>query len=94
MQQAQETTPKKHTVCMCITYTVIIEIIPTAMWAAHAMQAAHTVRPADQKPDYWLFILEYYIVILAISWCSSAPFYVLSHNLIAGSIAIIMCQKY
>jgi len=52
MQQAQETTPQKHTVCMCITYTVIIEIIPTAMWAAHAMQVAHTVRPADQKADY------------------------------------------
>ena len=61
MQQAQETTPQKHTVCMCITYTVIIEIIPTAMWAAHAMQAAHTVWPDDQKPDYMLFILEYCI---------------------------------
>ena len=43
---------KKHAVCMCITYTVIIKIIPTAMWAAHAMQAAHTVWPADHKPDY------------------------------------------
>ena len=52
MQQAQETALQKHAVCMCITYTVIIEIIPTAMWAARAMHAAHTVWPADQKPDH------------------------------------------
>jgi len=32
---------KKH--CMHVHYnTFIIKIIPTAMWAAHAMQAAHT----------------------------------------------------
>ena len=27
--------------------------VPTAMWAARTMQAAHTVRPADQKPEYY-----------------------------------------
>ena len=32
--------------------TFTIKIIPTAMWAAHTVQAAQTVWPADQKPDY------------------------------------------
>jgi len=52
MQQAQGTTPQKQH-CMHMQYnTFTIKIIPTAMWAAHTMQAAHTVWPADQKPDY------------------------------------------
>ena len=52
MQQAQGTTPQEQH-CMHVHYNIFTTIIPTATWAARTMQAAHTVRPADQKPEYY-----------------------------------------
>ena len=51
MQQAQGTTPQEQH-CMHVHYNIFTTIIPTATWAARTMQAAHTVWPADQKPEY------------------------------------------